>query len=333
MALAGGFIIVGIVALLASAALTGLALRVLRRYGVYDKPNARSLHATATPRGGGAAVVLVVLVLWAWLDWPLDGGDAVPIGAALMLAVIGALDDLKGLDWWLRLGAQACTIAFAVFGGPWSPVLLGGEFAWLDRALVALALLWFVNLYNFMDGIDGLAASETALVSLGVAAVAAVAGLGAELGAKSAVLAAAALGFLAWNCHPARIFLGDVGSVTLGFLVATSLIQLARHGALAAAFILPGFFLFDATATLVRRTVRRQPVWRAHKEHAYQQAVQAGTSHSGVVVRVCGLNLALVALALVSLAAPLVALVAAAAATAGLWAWLSARGRADQSPR
>jgi UDP-N-acetylmuramyl pentapeptide phosphotransferase/UDP-N-acetylglucosamine-1-phosphate transferase len=333
MALAGESIIVGIVALLASAALSGLALRALGRFGVYDLPNARSLHLAATPRGGGAAAVLAVLALWAWLDWPLDRGDAVPIGAALILAVIGALDDLKELDWRPRLGAQACAVAFAVFAGPWSPVVLGGEFAWLDRILVALAVLWFVNLYNFMDGIDGLAASQTAFVSLGVVAVAAFAGLDAELGAKSAVVAGAALGFLAWNWHPARIFLGDVGSVTLGFLVATILIELARHGALAAAFILPGFFLFDATATLIRRTLRGEPFWQAHKEHAYQRAVQAGMSHSGVAVRVAGLSLALIALALFSLVAPLAAFLAAAAATAGLWMWLSARGRGDHAPR
>ncbi|MDP2618572.1 MAG: glycosyl transferase [Hyphomicrobiales bacterium] len=333
MALAGELIIVGIVALLASAALTGLALRALSRYGVYDQPNARSLHATAKPRGGGAAAVLVVLALWAWLDWPLDRGDAVPIGAALILAVIGALDDLKELDWRPRLGAQACAVAFAVFAGPWSPVILGGEFAWLDRALVGLALLWFVNLYNFMDGIDGLATSETAIVCLGVVAVAAVAGLGGGLGAKGAVLGGAALGFLAWNWHPARIFLGDVGSVTLGFLVAWLLIELARSGALAAAIILPGFFLLDASATLIRHTLCGVPFWLPHRDHAYQRAVQGGMSHAGVVVRIAGLNLALVALALFSLAAPFFALVAAAAATVGLWTWLSTRGGDDQSLR
>ena len=320
-----GLTLVGIVALLASAALTGLSLRALRRFGVYDRPNARSLHTEAVPRGGGAAVVFVVLLIWAWLGWPLARGEAALIGAALLMAATGALDDLKGLGWKPRLAAQAIAVGLAVFGAPWTPVILGGEFAWLDRLIVALAWLWFVNLYNFMDGIDGLAASETAFVGLGVVIVAAVAGFGAELAAKSAVLAGAALGFLAWNWHPARIFLGDVGSLTLGLLVGGLLIDLARADALAAALILPGFFLFDASATLIRRTWRGVPFWRAHREHAYQRAVRAGMSHSGVVVLVGMLNLVLVALAIYSLAAPFIALALAAAATAGLAAWLSRR--------
>ena len=325
MALAGKLIMLGVVALAASAVLTGLALRVLRKYEIYDRPNARSLHATATPRGGGAAVVVVVLVAWILLDWPPDRGEVALIVAAVVIAALGALDDLKGLDWRVRLGAQAGAVALAVFGGAWSPIILGGEWAWLERAVVALAWLWFVNLYNFMDGIDALAASQTAWIGLGVVAVALTAGFGAGLAAKSAVLAGAALGFVAWNWHPARIFLGDVGSVTLGFLVAALLTELAGNGALAAAIILPGFFLFDASATLIRRFWRGKPFWQAHKDHAYQRAVQAGMSHTGVVVRVGILNLTLVALALASRTAPLLALAFAAAATTGFWAWLSAR--------
>lgn len=335
MALAGELMIFGIVALAASAALTGLVLRALRRYGVYDQPNERSLHSRATPRGGGAATILVVLVVWSWLAWPLDAADAALIGAALLLAGVGAFDDLKRLDWKPRLAAQVGAVALAVLGGGWSSVVLGGEWAWLDRVLVALALLWFVNLYNFMDGIDGLAASETAFIGLGVVAVIAVAGVSLEpdTGAKGAVLAGAALGFLAWNWHPARIFLGDVGSLTLGFLVGWLLLELARKGALAAAVILPGFFLFDASATLIRRMLRGVPLWQAHREHAYQRAARAGMGHAGVVARTGVLNLVLIALALVSLDFPLIALIVAAAATAGLWAWLSAHGRGDQPPR
>ena len=326
MAFAGELIIAGIVAMLASAALTGLALLVLRRCGIYDRPNARSLHSRATPRGGGAAAVAVVVVMWIGLDWPLDRGEAVLFTAVVLIAGSGALGDFRGLDWRVRLGAQAIAVGLAVFGGAWSPVIFGGEFAWLDRALLMLALLWFVNLYNFMDGIDGLAVCETAFICAGVIAVAAVAGLGAELGAKGAVLGGAALGFLAWNWHPARIFLGDIGSVTLGFLVAWLLIELARGGALIAAVILPGFFLLDATVTLIRRTLRGAPFWLPHREHAYQRAVQAGMSHAGVVVRIGILDLALAALALVSLRAPFIAVIAAVAATASLWAWLSTRG-------
>lgn len=333
MGLAGELVIAGTVAMLASAALTGLALIALQRYGIYDRPNARSLHSRATPRGGGVAAVAVVLLMWVWLAWPLDSVEAMLIVAAVLVAVIGALEDVKGLDWRLRLGGQAIAVVVAVYGGAWSPVILSANVAWLDRIVIAVALLWFVNLYNFMDGIDGLAASETAIVCLGVVVVAAVTGLGGGLGAEGAVLAGAALGFLGWNWHPARLFLGDAGSLTLGFLVAWLLVELARAGALFAAIILPGYFLLDASVTLIRRTLRGVPFWEPHREHAYQRAVQGGMSHSGVVSRIAGLNLALVGLAVFSLTAPLLALVGAAVTTAGFWTWLARRGGSGQSPR
>jgi UDP-N-acetylmuramyl pentapeptide phosphotransferase/UDP-N-acetylglucosamine-1-phosphate transferase len=333
MRIAGDLVIAGIVATAASAILTGLALLALRRYGIFDRPNPRSLHSRAMPRGGGVAAVTVVILMWFWMAWPLNQDEVFLMMAAALIAAIGALEDVKGMDWRLRLGGQTIAAIIAVYSGAWSPVILSADLAWLDRILVAIALLWFVNLYNFMDGIDGLAASETVIVCLGVVGVAAVSGIGGGLGGKAAVLSGAALGFLAWNWHPARIFLGDVGSLALGFLVALLLVDLARGGMLAAAVILPGYFILDATVTLIRRALRGEPFWQPHREHAYQRAVQAGMSHAGVVVRIAGLDLVLVALALFSLTAPLVAVVAAVTATVALWLRLPTHGHGSQSPR
>jgi UDP-N-acetylmuramyl pentapeptide phosphotransferase/UDP-N-acetylglucosamine-1-phosphate transferase len=167
-----------------------------------------------------------------------------------------------------------------------------------------LAWLWFVNLYNFIDGIDGIAGSLTAMAGLGIVFVAMAAGLDPVLPLLAAATGGAALGFLAWNWHPARIFLGDVGSVPLGFVVGGLLILLACRGEWAAALILPGYALGDATLTLLGRMVRGERFWRPHREHFYQRAVQGGLSHDAVVRRILLVQTMLLLLAAASLAVP-----------------------------
>ena len=154
----------------------------------------------------------------------------------------------------------------------------------LDMAAAALLWVWFVNLYNFMDGIDGLAGSETAAIGIGLALFAVV-GTGGDpaLAAPAAAIAAAAIGFLVWNWAPARIFLGDVGSVPLGYLLGFLLLATAARGYWKFALILPLYFLADATITLLRRLARGERVWLPHREHFYQQAVQRGLGHAAVV--------------------------------------------------
>ena len=148
-----------------------------------------------------------------------------------------------------------------------------------------------------MDGIDGLAGVETACVGIGIALVAVATGLAAPFGAFGLTIAAAALGFLWWNWHPARIFLGDVGSVPLGFLLGWLLLGLAQNGQWAAALILPLYYLGDATITLLRRGLKGEKVWQAHRLHFYQHAVKTGLDHGQVVRHVLFVDLLLVALA------------------------------------
>jgi UDP-N-acetylmuramyl pentapeptide phosphotransferase/UDP-N-acetylglucosamine-1-phosphate transferase len=177
-----------------------------------------------------------------------------------------------------------------------SPVFQGMLPDWLDFVVTVFLWVWFVNLFNFMDGIDGISGIETIAIAGGVAAL----GLFGDTAAMPLTLAvtAAALGFLVWNWPPARIFLGDVGSVPLGYLLGWILLGLAAAGQWPAAVILPLYYLADATITLLRRLLRGEKVWRAHRDHFYQRPVRKGATHLAVILPVAATNLFLVGLAL-----------------------------------
>jgi UDP-N-acetylmuramyl pentapeptide phosphotransferase/UDP-N-acetylglucosamine-1-phosphate transferase len=322
-------------AYLASRAATGIVLKAMRGRHILDRPSPRSSHAVPTPIGGGLAVSGVVLAAWVLIALahadPPAAAWVMP-AAALGLAALSWLDDLRGLAVPIRLGAQFLAVAagLAVFPGI-GQVFQGVLPGWLDVAATAVIWVWFVNLFNFMDGIDGISGVETACIGLGLAAVALIVPLGGAFAFYGATLAAAALGFLAWNWHPARIFLGDVGSVPLGFLAGWLLLAAAAAGYWAAALILPLYYLADATLTLLWRALKRERVWQAHKQHFYQRAHQGGLRHDEVVLRIMATNLVLVPLALFSLwaaalpFAPWLALAAAVAAVGGLLGHLGRR--------
>jgi UDP-N-acetylmuramyl pentapeptide phosphotransferase/UDP-N-acetylglucosamine-1-phosphate transferase len=284
----------GVVAWLGTYALIPL----LRSAAVLDRPNQRSLHDSPTPRGGGIAVVVAVLAAWLLLM----AAGAVParlivvlLGAAL-LATVSWLDDLRGLSPAIRLAAQLVAVGLGLSAvAPTGAVFQTWLPAWLDLAAAALVWIWFVNLFNFMDGSDGLAGSEAAAIGLGLALFAAI-GVGHDpgLATLAAAIAAAAIGFLVWNWAPARIFLGDVGSVPLGYLLGFLLLLVATRGHWRISLILPLYFLADATITLLRRLGRSERVWQPHREHFYQRAVQRGLGHADVAGRVIAANAILV---------------------------------------
>ncbi|HZU89906.1 MAG TPA: glycosyltransferase family 4 protein [Stellaceae bacterium] len=271
---------------------------LLRRRALFDVPNERSSHAVPTVRGGGIAVIGALLLVWAGLG--VAGRAPSWIGAmapgAALVAAVSWIDDVRGVAPALRLCAQGVAVAVGLAllpaGGGMPPDWLGPA-----PALVAVGLLWlwFVNLFNFMDGIDGLAGSEAAAIGGGLALYAGIgAGVDPGLAALGAALLGAAAGFLVWNWSPARIFLGDVGSVTLGYGLGFVLLDLARSGHWQIALILPLYFLADATVTLVRRLLRGERIWLAHRQHFYQRAVQRGLSHAAVVRRVAAADLLLI---------------------------------------
>jgi UDP-N-acetylmuramyl pentapeptide phosphotransferase/UDP-N-acetylglucosamine-1-phosphate transferase len=286
-----GLALLFLACLAASLGLCGLVRRWLLARGILDKPNQRSSHRTPTPRGGGIALLGVLLPAWG----ATEPGLLPILALGLALAAVGWWDDLKGLAPWPRLAAQAVAVGF----GLWhlAPVTGGVLPPILDYALAGVAWLWFINLFNFMDGIDGIAGVESLSIALGLTVIARWFGGFGDLPALAVALAGASLGFLFWNWHPAKLFLGDVGSQALGFLIGFLLLRTAGQGAWAAALILPLFFLVDATWTLARRQAAGENIFAAHAQHIYQRALGAGMSHDQVARALLIANIALIAFA------------------------------------
>ncbi len=283
------------------AALLTLGVRgVALRHSMLDVPNARSSHTVPTPRGGGVAIVMVLVVglgLLAAFGQVESVAYAMVALAGIAVATVGLVDDRRGLSARLRLVVQACAAAGVIVGtslvGPLVvPGLVpGSPFAWL-AALVGT--LWLVNLFNFMDGIDGIAGSEAAFVGIGMAVCLLVAG-GSHTGALvlAVLIAGASCGFLVLNWPPASIFMGDVGSGFLGLLLgALSLLGVAETGiSMWVPVILLGAFVSDATVTLLRRIARGERWHEAHRLHAYQHLSRRAGAHLPVTIGYALVNL------------------------------------------
>ena len=324
-----------ILAFVLPLAATALGVRLLlpwlRARAVLDRPNARSSHTVPTPRGGGI-VVVAVLIISVWAIHLASGASLRHIAIITMelgaLALVSWIDDRRGAPVWLRLAVQLAAVSAGLANiGLATFAERHGLSPWLLAIPIGLAWMWFVNLYNFMDGIDGITGTETASIGVGLVALAVVTlGSVAGQGLTGLALAGAAIGFLVWNWPPARIFLGDVGSVPIGFLVGGLLVEAALAGQWAPALILPLYYLADATLTLIARAWRRERPWEAHKTHFYQRAHQSGLSHGQVSLSIGALNIVLIALAVAAgLGWTWLALALAAAAVALLLAYFGSR--------
>ncbi|MCC7167171.1 MAG: glycosyltransferase family 4 protein [Rhodospirillales bacterium] len=305
--------------LVSLAAVRGVMVLLVRQ-AIFDHPNERSSHSVPTPRGGGIGLMAAVLaggLVLIGLGQAPRGLDAILI-LALALALLSWIDDRRGLSPLARFPVQIAAVIAGLFTFAAPPLLLGQAATGFDWVLAGIFWLWFVNLFNFMDGIDGIAGVETAAIALGAALIAILAGSSDGVMPLAMILMASAIGFLVWNWAPARIFLGDVGSIPLGFLLGWLLLRLAAGGAWAAALILPAAYLGDATLTLLRRLFRGEKIWQAHRSHFYQRAVQNGLDHAQVSLRFLIANLILIALAVLSLVHVWIALALAALAVAGL---------------
>ena len=287
-------------ALLSTAAVTAIVRRRALAHGRLDVPNARSSHSVPTPRGGGLAIVAVVLVatviVAALAGLPVSACAALVIGGG-SVALVGHWDDLKGLPILPRLAVHCAAAVIAVGAladaGSVFPAL---HFA-VAFTLLVLAVLWSINLFNFMDGIDGLAASQATFVFLSSAVLIAISP-GPDTSSLSllAVTAGACAGFLCWNWPPARIFMGDVGSGFLGFWVAAVALVLDRAGMLSVwtTTILMSVFIADASVTLLRRMARRERWHEPHRSHAYQALARRWHGHRRVTVTLWAVNLVFV---------------------------------------
>lgn len=334
----GIFLAAGLVAAaaLATYALIHLLHPLMRQYAM-ARPNARSSHTEPTPQGGGIAVIGIATLasLLATLVTPgfSAGALGAVLGATLVLAVVGATDDIRPLEAVPRLAVQSLAVLTVLYALPADIHLLSALPVWLERPLLFVALLWFVNLVNFMDGIDWMTAAEVVPVSAALALFGLMGELPAEATVVALALCGAMLGFAPHNRPVAKLFLGDVGSLPIGLLLGWILILLGdRH--LAAAILLPLYYVADATITLLTRIARGEPVMQAHRSHFYQRAKDAGLSVPAIVVRVFALNLALIALASLTVWVPSLAVHAAAlAAGAGLIGLLLFSFARRQRPR
>ena len=287
-------------AFLAAYILTAWIRKVALKKGIMDVPNPRSSHSVATPRGGGLAFVIVFLAVILAFLFVFPSHQSLwlaLLGGGGLVSAVGWVDDRKGLSSWLRLFFYGLAIAWAVcwIGGlPRIEIGIGVVRLGLLGYFVAWFVTFtFVNLYNFMDGIDGLAAGEGLIVSIAAGGILAIAG-DWELAVACWVLAAALAGFLRWNWPPAKIFMGDVGSNLLGFVFCILAITSENRGSMPVLVwvILLSVFWVDGVATLTKRLLRGKPPYEAHREHAYQRAVQAGYSHQQVTLTILLIDLA-----------------------------------------
>jgi len=287
-------------ALVLATVLTGVVRKRALRHGLLDVPNERSSHTLPTPRGGGIAIVIASSVALAILGLlgAVDASLIVAIlGGGMVVGIVGFIDDRRGISAALRLSVHLAVSLFAliVFGG--LPAMQFGETVvhsgWGGYVLGTLAVAWVTNLFNFMDGIDGIAAAEAVFILGAGALLYGIPAAAAPAAIAAIVVAMACLGFLIWNWPPARIFMGDVGSGYLGYVIAVLAIASARGNptALLSWLILGGLFFCDATITLVRRVLRRDRVHEAHRSHAYQWLARRWRSHRRVTIAATLINI------------------------------------------
>lgn len=286
-----------ILAAVLSFLLTGAATFYARRRGLLDHPGDRHSHSVPTPRGGGLGWILAYF-LFLGFEFAVTG-DAFPafdgMGALLagtaMLAILGAWDDHRDLSAGLRFAVQLL-VSIGLLASFAGAGLFNG---WIAGVFGVLFTLWMINLYNFMDGSNGMAATQGLFVFLLTAWLFArvedPAGLNISL-----LLTACCVGFLPWNLGQARVFMGDVGSLALGFSVAGLLIYGAGSGAFSipVALMVSSLFLADATLTLLLRVFTGERWYNAHRQHLYQRLILRGWSHGRVLLTYQGINLVLV---------------------------------------
>lgn len=282
---------------------TYLALHYAEWLGLVQAPNHRSSHVNPTPHGGGAGIVLAGSAAGVWLAWTQDGALWLISGLAFLLAVLGLWDDMRHLPARMRFAVQVllCALLLQVFGDSTTLVLTG---------LLLFAGVWWVNLFNFMDGIDGIAASQAVFMLV----VGALLGAWFSLGVADSAgwlwmlaVAAATLGFLVFNWPPARIFMGDMGSTYLAFMIfALALLSVHEDWLTYPVWLVLGaVFVADASVTLLRRMLAGERWFEAHRSHAYQRLSRRWGSHRRVTLLAIGFNLLWLApLAWASLAWP-----------------------------
>ncbi len=289
-------------AMLLSAAGTWAIRPFLLRHAL-ARPNARSSHHIPTPQGAGIAVVAATLIVAGAsmtsatrLEFPIA-----VFGSSLLIAIIGFADDLQPIAVLPRLLLQAVAVSAVVLTSSSDLRIVPDCPVWIERAILLIAGIWFVNLVNFMDGLDWMTVAEVVPVTAAMVILGSLGALPFTATIIASALCGAMLGFAPFNRPVAKVFLGDVGSLPIGLLLGWCLLQLAWRQQFVAALLLPLYYLLDATITLLTRIRSSEPFWAAHRSHFYQRATANGFTVWRVVSEVFVLNVALAGLAIASL--------------------------------
>lgn len=291
------------IAALISALITWTSRPLLQRYSL-ARPNARSSHRIPTPQGAGIAVIAATLIVAsAWAAWANVAMPPALVVATIVIALVGFADDIVSLPVLVRLVLQAACVGAVVFTLPEHARIMPALPLALERVLISLAGVWFVNLVNFMDGLDLMTVAEVVPVTAALLLLGWLGDLPSPVLLIAAALCGGVLGFAPFNKPVAKVFLGDVGSLPIGLLLGWCLLELAWHGQPVAALLLPAYYLADSTITLFRRVVRREQFWSAHRTHFYQRATDNGFTVRRVIGEVFMLNVTLGMLALGAISA------------------------------
>lgn len=302
-------LIFGLCALVVAIFTTRAAIFWLRRAGIMDEPNKRSSHTIPTPRGGGIGILPIILGFWlmTWVGAAFDferQASLAVVGYGIILCAISWLDDQGKVDVppLIRLIMQVVAVVAPVMMLPDHQTVFQGLVPlWLDRGLTMFGWLWFVNLFNFMDGINGITGTQSAMLATGLALLAGFDTGDVPVMLTASVIAGASLGFLVWNWGAkAHVFLGDVGSIGLGYALGWLMLLTALDGYLVPVIVIPLYHLADATITIVKRLLRGERIWEPHRKHFFQMATrEGGLSHPQTVRRIIALNLCLLAIAFI----------------------------------
>lgn len=277
--------------LLLSIVLTYMIRYYTNKKHILDIPNSRSSHAVPIPKGGGIAIVIVFYLGLLFFKESIDPSLFQALLCAIPIAITGLMDDIFTISAKVRLLVQGSFAMLALYflgGVSYIDMKLFVLEGWWVNIIAFFIILWMTNLYNFLDGIDGYAASQGIIVGLGLYLF-----FSSPLGL---VIVVACLGFLFFNWHKASIFMGDTGSTALGFIFALFSLFDTTDGNIYIWLILLSVFWFDATLTLIRRFMNHEVLTQAHKKHAYQRLTQSGWSHDHVVLAATTINLLFITL-------------------------------------
>ncbi len=285
-----------------SLSLSFLTLKASRALRIIDVPTLRSNHKKSTPTAGGISIIITISFCMICYKQLKPDIQILPFLASLwIIAFVSLVDDLKNLPILPRVIFQLVSILTLLY------------YHMPGYLFFSIPLFFFINFYNFMDGIDGSAVSESAHISLSFFIISLLVPEFPEgMRLLSIVLLAASLGFAKFNWHPAKIFLGDVGSISLGLACGWLLLILAKQGLYAAALIIPMFYLADSSLTILKRLLQGKKIWEAHSEHFFQKAARKGHSHSKIVKKIIVCNILLLTLSIISLTYPISSFLVAA---------------------